>query len=134
LTSIIGKFKSLTVVKNNDEKKEEQKNNNSNSMMSSLKKKVIEEYDSLFAKYQTKDKISTSNLNCGNTSDLVSNAETVLEYYKRNVSVVASAFNISFEEANEMITDSDLFIEMVKSLPGDKQMEIYEAFNDEQND
>ena len=66
LTSIIGKLKSTTIVKTNDEKKEPKKgkkNNNSNSIISSLEKKVIEEYDSLFAKYQTKDKISTSNLN-----------------------------------------------------------------------
>ncbi len=132
LTSIINKLKSTTISKMDDKKNEETKKNNSTP--TNLEKKVIEEYDSLFAKYQTKDKISTSNLNRGNTSDVVSNAETVLENYKSKVRVVASAFDISFEEANEMIKDSDLFIEMVKSLPGDKQWEIYNAFNDEQND
>ena len=131
-TSIINKLKSTTISKMDDKKNEETKKNNSTP--TNLEKKVIEEYDSLFAKYQTKDKISTSNLNRGNTSDVVSNAETVLENYKSKVRVVASAFDISFEEANEMIKDSDLFIEMVKSLPGDKQWEIYDAFNDEQND
>lgn len=137
LTSIIGKLKSATIPKKNAKKKDQKKgnkNNASNSITSNLEKKVIEEYDNLFAKFQTKDKISTSNINRGNTSDAVSNAETVLEAYKSKVRVVASAFEISFEEANEMIKDSDLFIEMVKSLPGDKQREIYDAFNDEQND
>lgn len=58
----------------------------------------------------------------------------MLEAYKSKVRVVASAFEISFEETNEMIKDSDLYIEMVKSLPGDKLREIHDAFNDEQND
>jgi len=137
LASIISKLKTSTVAKINDEKKDQKKskkNNNSNTITSSLEKKVVEEYDSLFSKYQTKDKISTSNLNRGSKSDAVSDAETVLENYKSKVRVVASAFDISFEDANEMIKDSDLFIDMVKTLPGDKQREIYDAFNDEQND
>ena len=137
LTSIIGKLKSTTIPPQNEDKKDQKKgnkNNTANSISSNLEKKVIEEYENLFAKFQTKDKISTSNINRVNTSESVSNAETILENYKSKVRVVASAFEISFEDANEMIKDSDIFIEMIKTLPGDKQRKIYDAFNYEQND
>lgn len=79
-------------------------------------------------------KIITSNKYRGNTSDAVSDAETGLEKYKSKIRVVASAFEIYFQEALEVMKDSDLFIEMVKSLPGDKQREIYDAIKDKQND
>jgi tetratricopeptide (TPR) repeat protein len=138
LTSIIGKLKSTTIPKKNEDKKDKKKgkkNNTANSITSNLENKVIEEYDNLFAKFQTKNKISTSKINRGNTSDAVSDAETELEKQKSKVIiVVANAFEISFEEAIKMMKDTDLFIEMVKSLPGVKQREIYDAFNDEQND
>jgi tetratricopeptide (TPR) repeat protein len=137
LISIIGELKSIMYPKNNEEKKNQKKskkNNSANAINLNLEKKVIEEYDNLFAKFQTKDKISTSNINRGNTSDALSDEEAVFENYKSKVRVVSSAFEISFEEANKMIKDSDLFIEMVKSLPDDKQREIYDAFNDKQND
>jgi hypothetical protein len=59
LTSIINKLKSMTISKMDDKKNEETKKNNSTP--TNLEKKVIEEYDSLFAKYQTKDNISSLN-------------------------------------------------------------------------
>ena len=129
LTSIIGQLKSTSIPKKNKEKKDQKKgkkNNTSNSVTSNLEKKVMDEYDNLFAKFQTNDKINTSNIYRGSTSDAVSDVD--------KLRVIASAFEISFEEAIKMIKDTDLFIEMVKSLPVDKQREIYDVFNDEQND
>ena len=59
LKSIISKFKSTMVVKNNDQKKDK-KINKSNSTNQGREIKVVEEYDNLFAKYQTKESISTN--------------------------------------------------------------------------
>lgn len=136
LTSFIGKLGS-TPVKTNNEKKDQKKGEKVNiSNLSSLEKKVIEEYGNLLVKYETNNKVSTSNLNRGNTSEVVSNAETdsedlkVLEKWKSKVRVIASVFDVSHEEAHELTQDTDLFMAMLESLPGHKQREIYNVFDE----
>lgn len=137
LTSIIDKLKIKTVVNENDEQRgpvNTKNNNNANLINISFDKKVTEEYDSLFAKYQSKEKISTFNLNKNGTLDAESNDEAFLEKYQSKVNVVARVFDISFEKASEIMKDPDLFIKMVKSLSSDKRSEIYDVFNDKKND
>jgi tetratricopeptide (TPR) repeat protein len=133
LLATIGKLKLPAKTKNISQKSGEQKNNIQQTI-SGLEKKVTEDYDNLFAKYQTKNKISTSNINRVGSAVAGSNIEIASQNYKDKLNVVASAFDVSSEKANEIIKDSQLFIEMVKSLPSDKQREIFDAFNDEQND
>jgi len=58
LTSIIGILKSTTIAKNNHQKNDK-KINKTNSTNLSLGIKAVEEYHNLFAKYQTKETIST---------------------------------------------------------------------------
>ena len=133
LLATIGKLKLPAETKNISQKSDKQKNNIQQTI-SGLEKKVTEDYDNLFAKYQTKNKISTSNINRVESTVAGSNIEIASQNYKDKLNVVASAFDVSSEKANEIIKDSQLFIEMVKSLPSDKQREIFDAFNDEQKD
>lgn len=96
--------------------------------------KVIEEFDNLFEKYLVKDKINSSNIYGDRNIDNLDEYGTLLDNYNNKIQVVANVFDISFEEVKEMLKDSNLFIEMVKSLSGNKQKQIYDAFNDELND
>ena len=123
---IINNFK---FSKNQDSGK---KNNNKVETESiGLKLKVIDDYNNLLSKYQAKEKIIKSNLNRSSSSDEVINSNTVLDNYKDKIKLVAKTFKGSYEEAIELLKDSELFIEMIKSLDADIQGEFLDAFNDE---
>jgi tetratricopeptide (TPR) repeat protein len=132
LTAIIGKLSSSI-----KERKGKQKNSNVEQETKNSKQLIIslsDEYNTLFSRYQVKDKPSTTHISLGLSSDDLSVAGDVLKDFNRKVRLVADAFNISFEEASEMMKDTDLFRERVKDLPVNKLRELYSAYNNESNE
>ena len=87
----------------------------------SLSTKLIEEYNGMIDKYNSKEKINYNfSLDDKNTDDAV-------EFVQNALDVIGEIFNVGIDDAKNMIHDKESFISKVKKLPLDKQKKVYEA-------
>jgi hypothetical protein len=119
LSIIINDLKSSNYENNGNENKKKNETQNNR-----YDEKILTDYNNLFTKYHSKEKINNSKK--GNVKLSDKDAESKLEFFKDKIDTIANIINMPYDETYDMVLNKkETFVEMFKSLPIEKQKIIH---------